>query len=201
MKVLKIVNGIVATNSYIVFTDTNCVVIDPATEEVYIRIIKEGLKADAVLLTHGHFDHIGGVNKFMEKSGCEVFISAQDNDKCNGAEMAERLIMANITPFNATSLLSGDEELTFGDIKIKVLSTPGHSKGSVCYIIGDFLFCGDTLFKDGYGRYDFYDGNLMQLKDSIKKLFALNKDYKVYCGHDEDTTLLYEKKGNPILWW
>ena len=89
--------------------------------------------------------------------------------------------------------------LEIAGMRAEVVHTPGHSAGSVSYIVGDTIFCGDLLFKDSYGRFDNYDGNFNELKKSAERLFALKGDYKLLCGHEEDTTLAYERNHNPVL--
>ncbi len=199
-KIQIIKNGPLQNNSYVIIKGTDAVIIDPASKVCSTEIARQGLTVQAVLLTHGHFDHIKGVAPFLS-SGVSVYIHEADNAKCNGNFMSERLTQFRIEPFDATDFVDDDEVLELIGLEIKVMHTPGHSSGSVCYILGDIIFSGDTIFEQSYGRYDFEDGSLSQLKNSIiGKVFELEGDYRILTGHGEDTTLSNERKGNMILW-
>lgn len=196
----KIVNGGLQNNSYIVKIGTKCVIIDPASKIIKAEVDKEGLQVMAVLLTHGHFDHIKGVEPFMAEN-VPVYIHKLDNPKCTGEQMADWLTRFRITPFSCTNFVADGDILQFDGLQFKVIHTAGHSAGGVCYVIKNVIFSGDTLFLDSYGRYDFADSSFEDLKYSIKeKLFGLEGDYVVYSGHGESTTLNYERERNMILW-
>lgn len=200
MKVKCIYGGYAGNNSYIVSNDGECLVIDPATFQVFEEVNAEGLKPVAVLLTHGHFDHIAGVQPFLDK-GVPVYIHEGDKDKCTGLDMSEYLEYYQIKPFVPTNLIKEEGYLHFAGLDVWVMETPGHSKGGVCYIIDNVIFSGDTLFAGSYGVYHFSDGNLGILRHSIvEKLFKLSDDFTVYSGHGEVTTLDTERQGNMILW-
>lgn len=197
-----IVNGPLQNNSYIIVKGKDCIVIDPSSKVIREEISRLDLNLVAILLTHGHFDHIKGV-EYIVNENTPIYIHKDDNNKCNGVDSgwAEMLKRFRITPFNATNFVSCGEVLHIIGLDIKVLSTPGHSKGSVCYIVGDYIFSGDTLFEGSFGRYDFEDGSIVELKNSIlNKLFKLEKNYRVFPGHGSDTTLDREKMENSILW-
>lgn len=198
--VRKIFNGGLQNNSYIVKSGDKCVVIDPASKMVATEVAAENLSVLAVLLTHGHFDHIKGVQPFLDK-GVPIYIHRSDNPKCTGEDMPEWLDRFRIQPFCCTHLLQGGEKLAFDDLEFEVIHTPGHSAGGVCYRIKNVIFSGDTLFYGSYGRYDFADSSFNDLKCSIlDKLFAIDCDCIVYPGHGDSTTLKNEKGGNMILW-
>ena len=112
--------------------------------------------------------------------------------------MCERFCI-DFTPFEADETFSDNDTLSIGDINIKVLVTPGHSKGSACFIIGDWLFSGDTLFRLSVGRTDFIGGNSEELYKSLKRLYEIKGDFDVYSGHGPATRLSYEKKNNPFV--
>ena len=198
-KVQQIINGPLQNNTYVIIKGKNAVVIDPASKVCHEEILRQGLYVEAVLLTHGHFDHIRGVAPFL-KSGTSVYIHEADNAKCNGNCMAERLKQFRIEPFDAIDFVCDGQVLEFLGMQIKVIHTPGHSVGCVCYVLGDIIFSGDTIFEQSYGRYDFEDGSLSQLRKSIiSKIFELEGEYKILTGHGEHTTLNNERKGNMIL--
>lgn len=200
IEVRSLTCGQMEVNSYIVINNGECLVIDPGEYTAlnsYLECLE--LKCKAVLLTHGHYDHITGAAAF-QKRGIPVYIHAADAAKCNGDEMGDYLVRNFVTSFKPDVLLTDNQILDLIGLKIKVLHTPGHSKGGVCYLIENCIFSGDTLFKSSYGRYDFYDGSLEQIKQSIAKLFALGGDYKVYPGHGRPTQLDIERQSNMILW-
>lgn len=195
-----IVNGGLQNNSYIVKIGTKCVIIDPASKIIKAEVEGEGLQVMAVLLTHGHFDHIKGVEPFMAEN-VPVYIHNLDNPKCTGEQMADWLSRFRITPFSCDNFVIDGQELNFDGLNFQVVHTPGHSAGGVCFVIKNVIFSGDTLFLDSYGRYDFADSSFEDLKHSIKdKLFGLEGDFIVYPGHGESTTLNYERERNMILW-
>ncbi len=198
--VKKIVNGGLQNNSYIVKIGSQCIVIDPASKIVKAEVEKDCLQVLAVLLTHGHFDHIKGVSPFMDEQ-VPVYIHKSDNPKCTGEVMLDWLKRFRIEPFSCSNFVEDGDILSFNDLQVKVIHTPGHSSGGVSYVIKNVVFSGDTLFLGSYGRYDFEDSSFTDLKNSIiVKLFGLNGDYVVYPGHGDSTTMDYEREGNMILW-
>ncbi len=179
------------------------VVIDPGSapeiiaEELEIR----GLVPEKILLTHGHFDHISGAKYLKEKYGAKVYI--HKNDECMLSDMVKS--GALIAPFFEYISVECDEYLKEGDVitqgvlKIKVIETPGHSRGSVCFIIDNSIFTGDTLFSGSVGRTDLYMGDYRELNRSLARLVKLEGDYLLYCGHGGNTTLNGERMSNPFL--
>lgn len=199
-RVQIIKNGPLQNNTFVVIKGDHAVVIDPASKLINEEIIRQGLTVKSVLLTHGHFDHIKGVEPFMN-NGARVYIHEFDNLKCNGGVPGNRLTQFRIKPFDATDFIEDEELIELIGLQFTVMHTPGHSGGSVCYILGDIIFSGDTIFEQSYGRYDFEDGSLSQLKYSIiDKVFQLDGDYLILPGHGESTTLVRERKNNMILW-
>ena len=153
-----------------------------------------------ILLTHGHFDHIIGVKSVKEKYGAQVVISKEDEPMLNSSKLS-LAVFCNAPQNNvdADIIVKDGDEITLGEIKIKVMATPGHTSGSVCYIAENCVFSGDTLFYCSCGRTDFPSGSHEQMMSSLQKLKALDGDYKVYTGHNSLTTLDFERKNNPYM--
>lgn len=197
--------GSLEENCYILYNDKSneCIVIDPGDE--YERIVAECKKVNKrpsyVLLTHGHFDHIGACKKLRD-NGAKIYIHKADANKLHGDRVAE-LFGFKYDYCDADALLDGGETLTLAGFNIDVIHTPGHSGGSVCYKVESegIIFVGDTVFFRSYGRFDFPDGSYTELYDSIvNKLFKIGeRDYILYCGHGISTMMNDEKKYNPIL--
>ena len=199
MKVIKVNPHGFASNSYILTADgKRAVVIDCAQTQVYAACERENLVPEYVLLTHGHFDHVGGCGKFF-KEGAKICCGETEAPLIFSEENRGLFGGVYIPEFEIFRTFSDGEEIELCGIKIKVIKTPGHTAGGVCYLAEDCLFTGDTLFKLGVGRCDLHTGDGAQLTKSVKKLFALDGDYKVYCGHDDDTTLDFERKNNPYV--
>ena len=186
--------GPLQTNCYIVWGDEypDCVVIDPGSEAHKILSAAQqlGKKIAAILLTHGHFDHVGAVRELSVQTGCPVWLCAQDT------VLPEQLTAGKL--FYTDTYGEGDT-LTPAGLTFSVWHTPGHTPGSVCLTCGQALFTGDTLFAGSCGRTDLPGGNWAQMTQSLSRLSALQTDYAIYPGHGEATTLLAEKRYNPYL--
>lgn len=206
MRFQQITNGSLGEHAYLIGADgaKDCVVIDPGMPKPVLDVLEqEGLNCVAILLTHGHFDHIGGVRQIRDRFDAKVYIHELDA----GMITSNRLSLAVLTgdlvkPAEADVLLRGGETLSLAGLTIDVIHTPGHTKGGVCYALKQErkLFVGDTLFLEGAGRTDFPGGSERDLYDSIADiLFALEGNFDVYCGHEEDTTLEHERRGNPFV--
>ena len=180
------------------------VVIDPGEAKPALAALeRDSLNCVAVLLTHGHFDHIGGVRALKEQYGAKVYIHEADASMLKSNRMSLAVLTGELVkPTEADVLLHGGETLELAGLKLDVIHTPGHTKGGVCYALKSErkLFVGDTLFMEGAGRTDFPGGSEKELYHSIAdKLFPLEGDFDVYCGHEEDTTLEYERRKNPFI--
>lgn len=203
MIVEKIVLGELKTNCYIVVNEKgNCIVIDPAdeSEKIINRIKSQNLSLKAILLTHGHFDHIMATNTLKKEFDCPVIIGEADEEMLtDDLKNAAALLGMHVDKIFADKKVNDKDILDFDTFRIKVLATPGHTKGSVCYICEDTIFSGDTIFLECVGRTDLYGGNAVKLMTSLKKLNDLEGDYKIFSGHGEDTTLNYEREYNMWL--
>ena len=183
MKPLSV--GNLGTCCYIVGDDASqeCVVIDPGAEPERIRRACGGKRIAAILLTHGHFDHIGGVAE-LAKGGAEIVIHAADAPMLRDAALnASWLVGDHVIAPAATKTVSEGETITFAGVTFTVLHTPGHTPGCVCYQTGDWLFTGDTLFHYGYGRTDLPGGSMSQLAESLRRLQPLAQQYDIFPGH------------------
>lgn len=206
VKVEGLTLSMMQTNCYIISNRETgeCVVIDPASSAEHIRdtIHKNGYTLKAILLTHGHFDHIGGVKRL--KSFFDVPVYAAEAEKPVLASTAVNLsdeFGGGCTLEADTYLLDG-EEIAPAGFKIRTILTPGHTCGGMCYYIPEdaVLFCGDTLFLESVGRTDFPTGNMSELVHSVEtKLFVLPEDTVVYPGHGSYTSIGFEKQNNPYF--
>lgn len=199
--------GWVATNVYIVYNKNTkeCIVIDPAAkpEKIESFIEENQLKPIAILLTHAHADHILALDEIRNKYNIKAYMCEKEEDIIGDSDNnAAKYLFRKDIKTRADILVKDEQILELLDVKIKVIETPGHTHGSVCYYIEEerVIFTGDTLFRHSYGRYDLYSGSFIELQKSIKdKLFLLDDDIIVYPGHMGVSTMGYEKKFNPIL--
>lgn len=190
-------------NTYLVIQKREAVLIDPSKgDKKIIQLLKEkDIKLTKILLTHGHLDHISGVEYFKRKTDSRIFIHKEDAKMLTDSKKNLSFFMGEsiIAPL-ADKLLCNGETIKFGQNFFKVLHTPGHTKGSVCFLIGDKLFSGDTLFAGGVGRTDFPSGSHKDILTSIKsKLFTLPKSTLVFPGHGPKTTIKKEILTNPFF--
>lgn len=199
MQICKIRPHGYGSNSYILTEDgKSAIVVDCAQPRVYDMCMKFHLNPEYVLLTHGHFDHVGGCGVFYE-NGAKILCSETEKPLIFSKDYLGIFGGVQVPRFEIYNTFSDGEELELCGIKIKVLATPGHSAGSVTFLIADTLFTGDTLLCDTIGRTDLPTGNTKKLYESITKLYALKGDYRIACGHDDDTTLEHERKFNPYV--
>ena len=201
MEIKMIKTGFLQENTYIISKDKFCLVIDPGADlgkiNEYLNV--KNLKTKAILLTHGHYDHIGVAKELSLIEKCNIYASFYEKEILEDANKngslkynKKEITLDNVTYF--------DEEviLEIGDFKVEIVFLPGHTPGGVAYIIGDAIFTGDTLFKGTYGRVDLYGGNKNDMKKSLEYLFTLDNSYKVFPGHG-DVTVLGEERNNYKL--
>ena len=206
IKIERFVVGEIEANCFFVTDDEENLAFLVDTGD-YSFELKERIKefgADKVkyiLLTHGHLDHIGYASEMREEfPSAKIVIGKDDAHFTNEDDLnLSSLFGMTFRHFDADILVEDESELAFGSKKIKVISTPGHTKGGVCYIFGDCIFTGDTLFRGCVGRTDFPTSSKEDMKKSLEKLEALDGNYKVYCGHESNTTLDRERKNNIYM--
>lgn len=198
MKIYKIYPVGFAANSYLITADgKRAVAIDPAQPRILTEAKERGLSVEAVLLTHGHFDHIGGCGALF-RAGARIGCHKDEARLASGEDNLASTLGGGIKiePFTIDFTFTDGQELSLCDLPVRVIATPGHTAGSACFLIGDTLFTGDTLFECGYGRCDLPTGSYASMEQSLQKLFALDGNYKLCTGHGEDSTLDSERKYN-----
>ena len=173
MEIIKVVTGALDENCYVLVKGDNCLVIDPGDDFHKIKEVINERKVLGVLITHSHFDHIGALRNFLTKRSIKIFKRSNLEEK----------------------------DYTIGDFKFSCIHTPGHSRDSVTFYFpeDEVMFVGDFIFKESIGRVDLPGGNNNEMNMSIAKILMYDDEIILYPGHNEDTTLGYEKENNPYL--
>ncbi len=200
MKIYTLTLGCCATNTYIIIDNGAAAVIDPADspDRIFDFLAKNNAALDSVLVTHGHFDHIGAVSA-LQKHGAKVFMSKTDYDLIDFDE-PDSLFGTGNGSFSLDTAVCDRIEYNVIGHTFKAISTPGHTPGGLCYVLeNEVIFSGDTLFRAGIGRTDFMLGAFTELITSVKKLYALPGDLTVLPGHGAPTTLDFERENNPYV--
>ena len=206
MKVITMEVGPLAANCYILYCQNTkkAAIIDPGAEgELIISQVKSNrLEIQYILLTHGHFDHIGAVKYLKDELNARVAIHVEDagclNDNGRNLSLYMRMDIGDQGP--ADKVLKDGDKLHVGDIELKVLHTPGHSGGSVCFLAPGAVFTGDTLFCGSVGRSDFPGGNCKELiRSIIEKLMVLDDNFIIYPGHGPASTIGRERITIPYI--
>ena len=188
MRINSLSLGPVGANCYFVFNDeSHCVfIIDPGAEPDRVIKFMEGYQLEAIFLTHGHFDHIGAVDEIEKVYPVPVYIHEADEQKLTDEHLnASAHFAYHVTVQTKPELLRDGDCIQVCGARLTVMNTPGHSRGSCCFLLNDneAIFTGDTLFSDGYGRTDFEDGSFSEIRASLKKLFFLTPRRIAYPGH------------------
>ena len=196
MEIKMIKTGLLQENAYVISKDGYCLVVDPGAEinKINEYLNSRNLKTKAILLTHGHYDHIGAAKELSLIENCNIYASLYEKEIIEDPNKNGSL-KYNRKPMSLDNVVYFEEEviLEIGEFKAEVMFVPGHSPGSVAYIIGDAIFTGDTLFKEACGRVDLYGGNKNDMKKSLKYLFTLDDSFSIFPGHGDVTTIGEER--------
>lgn len=206
LKIGKLTMGICQTNCYFVYEEGKNEVLffDPADhgEYIYGALKEKGFSVGAILLTHGHFDHIWGVSGLKELSGAKLYAYEEERELCADPDLNVSDQAGRACAVVPDIFFRDGEEFELCGVKGKVIATPGHTAGSCCYYFEEdkILISGDTLFQESVGRTDFPTGSMSRLVRSIReKLMVLPDDVKVFPGHGASTTIGYERENNSFI--
>ena len=193
MEIITLQSNYFGSNTYILKSKGEAYVVDPAAhvDDIIDALHNNSVVLKGILLTHGHFDHVLSLDALHEKTDAPIYIGTEDAELLtNGRINAYFEFFGKERTFTPADrqLLEGDT-LKLGNENISVLHTPGHTRGSLCFYTEGSLISGDTLFAEGYGRYDLYGGNVNQLAESLKRLSKLPEDTVIYPGHGECSRL------------
>ncbi len=202
-KIMKLVVGELQENCFILFDENkDAFVVDPggSSENIIEAIDKNSLNIKYILLTHGHFDHVGAVAALVKKYKVPVYMSKEDRAFLESPkEVRASSFGMQIEAADVDVFVKEGDEIPFSEGTIKVIETPGHTLGSVCYLFENYLFAGDTLFNGSIGRTDFPESDHSLMIESLKKLKKLDDEIYVLSGHGPESQISYEKMTNPYL--
>lgn len=206
MNIITIPNGTLQANCYIVETEHAAVVIDPGYMERQLSsyVAENPNKIKFIMLTHRHFDHLAAASALKKLTGAKIVINELDegglySDLLSLGSMAGGFYNKADSDAHADIYVDEGDTVTAADMVFKVLYTPGHSEGGICFLIDNILFSGDTLFKGSIGRTDFPSSNMAEMRQSLDRLCTLPDETIVYPGHGEATTIGQEKATNMFL--
>lgn len=204
MKIHTLQLGELRSNCHIAETAPNqCVAVDIGGDSRLLLeyLTMKKLTLSKILLTHGHYDHMNGVEEVAQKTGAEVFIHEGDAPMLSsaGLSLAELISCMPFNPVTKYTVIHDGDVISDGNYNFRVLHTAGHSMGSVCYICDDTIFSGDTLFCCSIGRTTFPGSSPELMAKSLERIYSLDGNYSVLTGHGDKTDLDYEKNSNPYL--
>lgn len=206
IKIGRMMLGVCQTNCYFVYREgsSKVIFIDPADygDQIFKAMKDNGFEVEAILLTHGHFDHIWGCSRLRQLTSAPVYAYEGEEEVLLSSDLNVSAGAGRACTVKANTLLKDGEEVTIEGMTFKLIATPGHTQGSCCYYFeeANMLISGDTLFEESVGRTDLPTGSMSTLVRSVKdKLFELPDDTVVYPGHGDSTTIGHEKKYNPFI--
>ena len=201
-KIDNVIVGSYENNCYIIRDEASstCVLVDPGSEaqRILAKTRELGLTIEAILLTHGHFDHVLAVKEIAEATSCPIWMHPGDHHPASGA-MIDFFYPLSKEDLPNIQYCNDADVLNLAGLTIQVLATPGHTEGSVCYRFEDILITGDTLFAGSIGRTDLPGGSYQTIQYSLSRLVALEENYRIFPGHGESSDLATEKRSNPYL--
>ncbi len=198
MEIQRIKLGFFAVNCYLIKEAGHVLIIDPgARANKILEALQEQEHVEAIVLTHGHFDHIGAVDALVNQFHCPVYLNPKDE------ELARDMHLNALGKFSAAlhckTMPLEEPIVQIGSFQLKVFEAPGHTAGSCLIQIGNVMFTGDVLFKGSIGRCDLYSGNESEMRRSLKQFQKMDPELILYPGHEEPTMLQDELNHNPFL--
>ena len=201
MKLYHMFTGDLGVNTYFLVNENDrAAVVDPGEDGAAVLAFaeKHGFKITACYLTHGHFAHMGCCKR-LQDLGVKIYVSEKDADKLYTDKNEGAVFGRRVEPLHADNTFRDGDVLDFEGFKLRVMETPGHTAGSVCFFTELGIFSGDTLFYENAGRTDLADGDDADMERSLAKLMAVKGDFTVYPGHGRATTLAHEREFNPYI--
>lgn len=201
MKIKKMILSPFQTNCYILSQDDNIIIIDPADNgrKISDYLEENGLKLHAILLTHGHIDHIGAIDYLYDKYHCDIYLNQEDNNYLINSSLNLGSMLSTNSTFKAP-VINPEPCFNINSFDITTYKTPGHTPGSTMYLVNnEYLFSGDMLFENSIGRTDFPGSSTSDMKNSINLIKTIDTDYVVYPGHGNPTSVFKEKQFNPFF--
>lgn len=200
-KILRMVLGSYATNCYVIFSENDAVIIDPAAnaQAIIDALNENNITPTKIFLTHAHPDHFGALDNIREQYGIEAYICEKDEKMLEERSKELKNMLGKYESIKADKYYKSGDKILFENTFFEVIETPGHTPGGVCLKIDDILFSGDTLFLGSIGRTDLPGGNFDVILQSLDNLMKLDSNVIVLPGHGDSTAIGYEKIHNPFI--